>query len=579
MNIELSETTRKLVTEERNSISDLYTLLLELDAKKPYLESLRTALTDLEGIFMVVVSGEYNAGKSSLLNALLGQKVMTEGVTPTTDRVTIITYGSEPKIIEESSSLARREYPAEILKDLAFVDTPGTNAIIKEHQELTEHFIPRADLVLFVTSADRPFTESERQFLQLIASWGKKVVIIVNKMDIIESNEEKQKILDFVAEHARATLGSSPKVFSLKAKQAFKSKMRNESEKLKDSGIIELENYIEKTLATDERVKLKLRNPLGVAERIADNSKKVISDRLVLLNDDKKTLEEVDRQLAQYKKDTTRELENHLARVKNILLEVERRGDIFFDETIRPRNIINLMNTDRVKKDFEAHVIKSVDKDIDLAISELVDWFLQRNLNLWEDLMNFVNQRRKAGEEKLIGEVGGRFQYDRESLITKLKLNAEKILDNYDKDSEARKLANSLQNSVFHSGIGLVGGLGLGAATVAIFSGLALDITGIALGTAVAGVGLFVIPRRRKLAKKNLRLKMEEIRTGLEQSLRQELDKELRKSVDKLKNSIEPYTRFVRSEITTLDDNEGRLNEISQRLAKLKTDIDSLEQD
>ena len=431
--------------------------------------------------------------------------------------------------------------------------------------------------MLFVTSADRPFTESERQFLELIASWGKKVVIIVNKMDIIESNEEKRKILDFVAEHARATLGSSPKVFALKAKQAFKSKVHNEFEKTKDSGIIELEEYIENTLAADRRIKLKLLNPLGVAERIARDFKKVISDRLALLKDDKKTLDEVDRQLAQFEKDTTRELENHLARVKNILLEVERRGDVFFDDTIRTRNIVNLMNTSRIKKDFEAHVIKSVDKDIDVAISELVDWFLQRNLNLWEDMMNFVNQRRKAGQEKLIGEVGGRFQYDRESLIGKLKLNAEKILDNYDKDSEARKLANNLQNSVFHSGIGIVGGLGLGAATVAIFSGLALDLTGIALGTAVAGVGLFVIPRRRKMAKKNLRAKMEEVRTGLEQSLRKELDKELRKSLDKLKNSIEPYTRFVRSEITTLDNNKGRLDEISTRLSKLKTEIESLE--
>ncbi|HHO56405.1 MAG TPA: GTP-binding protein, partial [Trueperaceae bacterium] len=440
MNIELSEATRSLVSKERQQLSELHSLILELDASESELESLKTALKDLDGIFMVVISGEYNAGKSSLVNALLGQKVMTEGVTPTTDRVTIISYGDEAKIIEESASLARREYPAEILKDLAFVDTPGTNAIIKEHQELTEHFIPRADLVLFVTSADRPFTESERKFLQLIASWGKKVLIVINKMDIIESEQERQKIVDFVKEHARATLGSSPSIFTLKAKQAFNAKQENDLEKIQDSGIDKLEHFIENSLASNSRIKLKLLNPLGVAERIAKDFSQIIDKRQSLLEDDKKTLSEVDRQLMQYEKDTERELNNHMARIKNILLEVEKRGEIFFDETIRTRNILNLMKTDRIKRDFESQVIKSVDKDIDLAISELVDWFLQRNLNLWEDMMGFVNQRRQAGNEKLIGEIGGRFQYDRDSLITKLKHNSEKVLENYDQDSEARKL-------------------------------------------------------------------------------------------------------------------------------------------
>ena len=577
MNIELSEATRSLVSKERQQLSELHSLILELDAFESELESLKTALKDLDGIFMVVISGEYNAGKSSLVNALLGQKVMTEGVTPTTDRVTIIIYGEESRIIEESSSLARREYPAEILKDLAFVDTPGTNAIIKEHQELTEHFIPRADLVLFVTSADRPFTESERKFLELIASWGKKVLIVINKMDIIESAQERQKIVDFVKEHARATLGSSPSIFTLKAKQAFNAKQENNLEKIKDSGIDKLEHFIENSLANNSRIKLKLLNPLGVAERIAKDFIQIIDKRQSLLEDDKKTLSEVDRQLMQYEKDTERELNNHMARIKNILLEVEKRGEIFFDETIRTRNVLNLMKTDRIKRDFESQVIKNVDKDIDLAISELVDWFLQRNLNLWEDMMSFVNQRRQAGNEKLIGEIGGRFQYDRDSLITKLKHNSEKVLENYDQDSEARKLANNLQNSVLHSGIGLVSGLGLGAAMVALFSGLALDITGIAIGTAVAGLGLFVIPRRRKEAKKNLHLKMQEVRDGLEQSLNHELKKELRKSQDKLKNAIEPYTRFVRSEINNIDKNKSKLEDNIKNLEQLKHDIESLE--
>ena len=95
------------------------------------------------------------------------------------------------------------------------VDTPGTNAIIREHERLTTEFVPRADLVLFVTSADRPFTETERAFLETIRDWGKKIVIVVNKVDIFETREDLDEVLDFVrdvgaaaARHARRT--SSP---------------------------------------------------------------------------------------------------------------------------------------------------------------------------------------------------------------------------------------------------------------------------------------------------------------------------------------------------------------------------------
>ncbi len=78
-------------------------------------------------------------------------------------------------------------YPVEWLRDINIVDTPGTNAVIRRHQEITEDFVPRADLVLFVTSADRPFSESERAFIERIREWGKKVVFVVNKIDILET--------------------------------------------------------------------------------------------------------------------------------------------------------------------------------------------------------------------------------------------------------------------------------------------------------------------------------------------------------------------------------------------------------
>ena len=81
--------------------------------------------------------------------------------------------------------------PSAFLKDTAIVDTPGTNAVLRHHEQLTGEFIPRSDFILFVTSADRPFTESERIFLELIRDWGKKVLIVLNKVDLLEDRDEK----------------------------------------------------------------------------------------------------------------------------------------------------------------------------------------------------------------------------------------------------------------------------------------------------------------------------------------------------------------------------------------------------
>ena len=59
----------------------------------------------------------------------------------------------------------------------------------REHEEITSQFVPRSDLILFVTSADRPYTESERIFLEKIRAWGKKIVLVINKIDILENPE------------------------------------------------------------------------------------------------------------------------------------------------------------------------------------------------------------------------------------------------------------------------------------------------------------------------------------------------------------------------------------------------------
>jgi hypothetical protein len=98
---------------------------------------------------------------SSFLNALLGKKWLPDGITPTTSKINLLRYGEKFQIIDSvadedgASDKVIVTIPVDWLKQINLVDTPGTNAVIKSHQEITQNFIPRSDLIFFVTSSDR----------------------------------------------------------------------------------------------------------------------------------------------------------------------------------------------------------------------------------------------------------------------------------------------------------------------------------------------------------------------------------------------------------------------------------------
>lgn len=574
--LEVPESFHELVQREREAITDLQVLLARLGADEEHLGDVRTALADLDGLFMIVVAGEFNAGKSSLLNALLGETVMPEGVTPTTDRITVVTHGERPSERAEGTAVVYRTHPAPLLQDIALVDTPGTNAIVTRHQELTERFVPRADLLLFVTSADRPFTESERRFLELIASWGRKVVMVVNKVDILDTDEQRAEVERYVRENARQTLSVTPDVFLVSAKRAERAREAGDDAALEASGVPALQRAVAERLGA-ERPRLKLLSPLGVAQRLVSLHQDQLAARLALLTDDSASLEEIERQSRQFDRDMRREFEGHALRIKDIVRDVKERGDAFFDDIVRFRRIPKLVNSKAVQEEFEKRVLMDTEQRIERAVSDLVDWFIERNLRFWEDVMRFVNERASAAEDRVIGEVGGRFEYDRRALVRSLGERAQEAMTTYDDNKEARRLADDLQQAVFRTGLFNVTGIGLSAAVLAFISTAALDVTGVLLGITLVGVGLFVLPRQRAKAKRDLAEKMRELEEALVAGLSRQFEDELERSQEKLAGAISPYTRFVRSEFDRLQDLGRELDEMSVRLAALRGEVEALE--
>src|SRR5687768_14146018 len=253
----------ELLKEERRILARLRVTLSRFDAAADQQAALDRSMEQLDELFLLVVVGEFNAGKSAFINALLGSKVVAEGVTPTTAQINVLQYGEAIDRQVRESNLHVITAPAPLLREIHIVDTPGTNAIIREHEAITAKFVPRSDLVLFVTSADRPFTETERAFLEEVRGWGKKVVVVINKVDILEGDRQVDEISRFVAGNAQALLGFTPEIFPVSARLALRAKM-GEPAAWAASGFEALERYIAATLDSPGRVHLKLLNPLGV---------------------------------------------------------------------------------------------------------------------------------------------------------------------------------------------------------------------------------------------------------------------------------------------------------------------------
>ena len=548
---------QEVVREERRILNELRTSLVRFGASDENLAPLERSIEGLDELFLLVVVGEFNAGKSAFINALIGERRMEEGVTPTTAKVTPVRY-----------------------EDINIVDTPGTNAVIREHEAITAQYVPRADLVLFVTSVDRPFTETERAFLEQIRDWGKKVVVVINKVDILAGEKDLAEVRAYVADNARRLLGVTPEIFPVSAKAAFRAK-NGEPQLWPSSGFEALERYIRTTLDAAARMRLKLLNPLGVGAALIDRYAVATKERLAALHSDFVLLEDVESQLGVFESDMAREFEGRMAGVDNVLLEMERRGHDYFDDTMRIGRVMDLLNRSRVQEGFERQVVADAPQQIEKRVNDLVDWIVDQDFRQWQRITRHLAERRRQFKERIVGQHGvpggvdddesRPFHDERRRMVETVGRAAQNVVDTYDRRREASLLADGARNAVATAAAAGAGALGLGTLITVAASTAAADVTGIILASVIAAVGFFVIPAKRAKAKAAMREKVADVRSRLSIALRVQFQEEIARSTARMRESIAPYSRFVRSE-------GEKLRETDARLATLRSDLDRVRQ-
>ena len=570
MAIELSNEQKKIFDNVRNTLTELLAVASRSDVPEKDIETLQNTLKTLEDKFLVVIVGEFNSGKSTFINALLNTDILETGVTPTTSLIHLIRYGEEQSSapIENWGQLIT--LPVPLLQSISLVDTPGTNSIFSDHIILTNWFFPRADLVIFITSADRPYTESESQFLQAIREWGKKIIIILNKKDLNESPEELDRIVRFIQENANRQLKSDIPVLTVSAKTALRARKENNPELWKKSGFDQLEIFLQEKLNEKSRFKYKMDSALAIGERVANQTLQLLENEIKFYREDLNLADAIQEQTQVYRSEIEREINRSLSEIHAYFSQIKESGNEYFEKLFKVKNIPNLIRKDKTKLEFQNEVLKSLPTDIERKTTEMVENIYLQEQRMTQYATNQIEKRKTQFPGTAISSPD---LSERSQLLQKMQATIDEMLERMEKDMAADIGMKHVQTAATTALAIEVSAVGLGAGLTIVATTVATDILGIVAAFWVGVAGFMILPYYRKKSQKEFTAQISEIEEKLINSLQKELNEEIQSQTLQMEQAISPFRQFVSNALDKINNQMQETERLRQQIQELRTKL------
>jgi hypothetical protein len=333
-----------------------------------------------------------------------------------------------------------------------------------------------------------------------------------------------------------------------------------------------LERYLLDTLRESERVRLKLLSPLGVLRHLLERNGVSLTARRDVVHEDTRVLATVRQQLDGYGKEMRTDSERYLLELRAVLAEVERRGRTWLERNIRIGNFNFLRNRDAVENRFRNEVVADAPRQIEDVVHRMVDWTVQRNLKLWTavfaELDAHTARLRASGALAAHGDT--EFQYDREDLFGRLRQPVERRVGEFSAEAEARSVVESMREAVAQAfGVNVLA-VGLGAVFIAVFTTVALDVTGVLTAALFAVAGWLIIPARRRRLIRELEAKIATLSADLSSLLAAKFEEQLSRYEQQLLEVLRPYERFLETEA-------GKLDAALRGVGATQLEVDALE--
>ncbi len=567
----LEEKYSRLIQEEK-ALLDLLSSEARALNYEELLDKLKTVRENLENLFSIVFIGEFSTGKSSVINALLGERILPEGITPTTDKITILKYGDIKEEYQENGNYCI-SIPENRLKGFVIVDTPGTNVTIEQHEQITQEFIPKADIVFFVIGAERAVTGSEAKLIKFIKEdWLKNIVFLLNKTDITESEEELQKLFQYSEGEIHRIFKIKPLIIPVSAKLAIQAKQFKNPEIYSRSGFDKLEEYIFRTLGEEERIRMKIKGSSDIAISLSLETEKALSSHLDKISGDTERLGEFESRLEGMKGEVLENSKQFTERIRSRLLEFKTKGIEFIDELIRFENVIKLIRKEKVAKEFESQVSSQTVKELEKDLEAMVGWAERSSRTLMDSAIDFY--RKSIQPESLKDGTG--FSSSRMQLIDTVRSELELRRKQIDPAILGGNLVDSARGAVA-SVLGVqVGSLALGAAVVSAFSSLIVDVTGILTTIAIMATAFAILPKKRRDAMKEFSTKVDTLIEELTGSVSSQFERDLDGIKLQILDSLIPLKNFYKTQQKKLIEARKRVEEIEGKFGEIRNAVSNL---
>jgi hypothetical protein len=561
--------------KERELLERIRVFADRFDSSSADARTVAELLAHIEDMFLLVVVGEVKAGKSAFINALLHADVCPEGPLPLTTKVEVLGYGETEGAVATEPHVVRRTVPVEALRQMNVVDTPGTNSPLKRHQEITEAFLPRADIVFFVTSIDCPLTQTEIQLLRHIhGRWRKEIACILAKIDM-HPERDRDVVLEYLHDSFREFLGFNPPVFPVSAHEARRAHRAGDDEALRRSGMPEVERYIVENLSESQRVLLKLRSPLGSVHEVLGNIDATAAARAALLDRDFAGWTAIQEQVSFAATSVAERAERHLAPITVAFENLEARGRSYLREVIRLRRLRLLADEGRFRDGFERQVVRGAIDDIESKVEAAVRWLGEETQSLWERSLSHFNETvalaRYRGE--IAAGAGPRFQETRRETLEGIVEGARGNLRTWSVEVECARVRELASKSVARLLGTEVLAAGLGATIAATVGGVASGV-GILLAAGIALGGFLILPARRQRAVDGFELRVRHARDAVLTALREAIGSEAHRAATAVLDAFAPFRDFYEGRRRNLADVRREAQAFQEEVSRLQASLE-----
>jgi GTPase SAR1 family protein len=560
----------QLRTEVETALAALLKLGTELRREPDSLEIIHGLLTDIREPLLFVVVGEVKSGKSSLLNALFGQEFARVDVLPATDKICIFRYGAEERQVDVSPKLIERYLPVPFLRDFNVVDTPGTNTIVTEHQTITESFVPRADLILFVFSVVNPWTQSAWEFLNFIQKkWLKNIVFVLQQADLREPSEI-EVIHRHLQDNAVQKLGFAPPIFPVSARKALLARTTGvDKDRLwAESRFAPLQEQIDRVVRESEALQLKLRSALKTGRVMLKEIAVEIQEAVDVIGRDENRIGRIDHFLQARKEQSTKHVSGLARGVERACRECSVEGEKLLEEKLsfwRTWQII--WRRTRWQRDFQMQMEMKLRQTVEPQVEQAVQ-ILETDLRgLWPQLNDMLLTLLEKDLRSHVPKIIPDFARQRRELLQSIHLAlVERVAGKSVEEQLARLFDETSTRLRVPAGLAAAGGV---VALIAAMSSAAVaDVTGI-LAASAAIAGTFVAISQRKKILKAYETQMAVKCADLVKAIEQQLERSIELFYAEVATAFHPLEAFCVAKRKQLEPSLQRTVELGQTFEAL----------